>query len=188
MGQNAEANKSINSLLTKFIVAILLIIVVLVITSWQGLTPCKIAISLNPQIEFCQPEQIETRPAIISVRSDIGWQDSGVSVQAGQTLYINASGSINTWGDNPRGYTPNPNGQPHNEPCPSTDNPPNCLINGELYGTLIGRIGRTGKPFRIGAESTILVTTSGNLFLAINDNESYMQDNSGEFNVSISVK
>ncbi len=185
MGLNGEKTKNGNEFITKTILAIFLFIIATASAYLFGLTPCKVAISLNPAIEFCQPE---TPPVIVSVRSDISWQDSGLFVQAGQTLHIIASGSINTWGGNPIGYSPNPNGQTQHSACPSEGNVEDCLINAELYGTLIGKIGENGTPFRIGAENKFPVTTSGNLFLAINDDEPYMEDNSGIYSVSITVK
>lgn len=124
----------------------------------------------------------------ITVFANKIWQDTGINVQQGQTLNVTASGSINTWGGNPIGDTPNPNGQTQNESCPSTGNLPDCLINGELYGTLIGKIGKNGTPFRIGAENKIPVSTSGNLYLAVNDDEPYFDDNSGTYSVLITVK
>jgi len=192
MNTNNETGKSTGNIYKgldeywkKVIVSILLIFIAIGITYWMGFTPCKIAISLNPQVEFCQSE---TPPIIISVRSDVAWQDTKIYVQPGQILFIMASGSINTWDGHPIAYSPDPNGQAQNEPCPSTSNLPDCLINGELYGMLIGRIGENGIPFRIGSENRFSITTSGNLYLAINDDEPYIGDNSGEYNVSISIK
>ena len=169
----------------KIIFPALFFFVALVIIYRMGFTPCKIAISLNPQIEFCQPE---IQPTIISVQSNIAWQDTKIYLQPGQTLFILASGSVNTWDGHPIAYSPNPDGQTQNEPCPSTGNEPDCLINGELYGMLIGKIGENGIPFRIGSENRFSITANGNLFLAINDDEPFMADNSGEYNVSITVK
>lgn len=180
-----KTDKGLDEYWKKVIVSIILIFVAIGITYWMGFTPCKIAISLNPQVEFCQSE---TPPIIISVRSDVAWQDTKIYVQPGQILFIMASGSINTWDGHPIAYSPDPNGQTQNEPCPSTSNLPDCLINGELYGMLIGRIGENGIPFRIGSENRFSITTSGNLYLAINDDEPYIGDNSGEYNVSISIK
>jgi hypothetical protein len=134
------------------------------------------------------PPPASPKTITASVQSNITWQDSGIHVQPGQILMITASGFINTWGGNPIGDTPNPNGQPQNSPCPSEGNLPDCLINGELYGTLIGKISMNGAPFRIGAENTIAVTASGNLYLAINDNEPYFDDNSGTYSVTITIK
>lgn len=169
----------------KVIIGVVLFLGAFMTAYFYGLTPCKVAISMSPQIEFCQKPASET--IFFPVKSNLAWQDTGVYVRPGQTIIISASGSVNTWGDNPIGYTSDPNGQTQNQRCPSEGNQPDCLINGELYGTLIGKIGG-GAPFTVGTGRDIPITSNGSFYLAINDDTPYLNDNTGEYGVSITVK
>jgi serine/threonine protein kinase len=99
------------------------------------------------------------------------WQNSGISVQAGDTLRIRYfSGAWSSW-ENSLG-------------------PP--ASSGHSYGImptvswtgLIGRI-ENGPPFAIGSEARVAARSSGRLFLRINDTDT--RDNTGSIVVLIEV-
>jgi hypothetical protein len=48
--------------------------------------------------------------------------------------------------------------------------------------------GENATPFRIGAKKTLPISNNGYLYLAINDDELYFEDNLGTYSVSTSVK
>ena len=52
------------------------------------------------------------------------------------------------------------------------------------FGTLVGRID-DGETFRVGTSFMLVPTTSGRLYLTVNDWEYY--DNIGEFEVTITI-
>ena len=109
----------------------------------------------------------------ILVRADQRWTDSGVRLRAGETFRIDASGSVN-WGpsrsDDPNGEVNSPYNA--NRPLPN-----------RAGGALIARIGN-GEPFFVGSGmQSFRASTSGPLYLGINDD--YLQDNSGSFRVVV---
>jgi hypothetical protein len=58
-------------------------------------------------------------------------------------------------------------------------------MDGAPYGALVGKIGEDGEPFLIGSNYTFTATTSGDLYLAVNDLLPYYDDNSGNYMVFI---
>jgi hypothetical protein len=102
------------------------------------------------------------------------WTDTGVRLRAGETFRIDASGMVN-WGpdrsDDPSGEV----NSPYNANRPMPNRP---------GGALIARVGN-GAPFFVGAGTqSFRASTTGQLFLGINDD--YLQDNSGSFRVLVS--
>lgn len=70
---------------------------------------------------------------------------------------------------------------------------PGCTLPGINDGALCGRIGTDGEVFLIGDAKEIPISSSGHLFLCINDdlNQEYgpgFRDNEGSINVSIDVR
>jgi hypothetical protein len=118
-----------------------------------------------------RPSGMRERSVSVSAREQ--WSDSGVDVRRGQEVYFSASGKPR-WGrdraDGPAGE----HGSPRNPNRPIPDRP---------GGALIGRIGN-GDPFLVGDEkAAIRMRDGGRLYLGINDD--YLQDNSGEFRVTV---
>ncbi len=110
----------------------------------------------------------------VSVRADAAWQDAGISVRQGQTLYFVASGRVR-WGpgrqDGPQGER----SSPRNDARP---------MPGRPAAALIGRIGDDNDFFFIGDDDgPIRVRGGGRLFLRINDD--MLGDNSGAFSVTV---
>ena len=110
----------------------------------------------------------------VTVQARGGWTDSGIDLRAGQTMYFEASGQV-TWG---RGRRDGPAGErnsPENDARPLPSRP---------AAALIGRIGETGVPFFIGDDGeSFRARDGGRLFLGVNDD--FLQDNSGNFRVTV---
>ena len=112
---------------------------------------------------------------IVSGRSR--WTDTGVFVNQGDIINFNAQGEVqlSTGGEDVAGTAGARSGRTaSNSPLPST-----------IAGALIGRIGNSA-PFGIGNQRQITAPATGQLFLGVNDD--YLQDNSGEFRVRVSVR
>jgi hypothetical protein len=102
------------------------------------------------------------------------WNDTGISVKAGDMVSFQASGQINF------GQSAGQQAGPDGNPAAHSPNYPVPQLN---VGTLIGKVG-SGAPFGIGTNSApIRMPTSGKLLLGVNDNE--LKDNSGYFTVVI---
>jgi len=110
----------------------------------------------------------------VMVVANVAWSDTGIDVQSGQTIYLEAMGNI-VWGP---GRHAGPNGEsnsPYNAARPIPNRP---------GGSLIGRVGSSSDAFFVGDDrGAIRVRGSGRLFLGINDD--YLQDNSGYFRVIV---
>jgi hypothetical protein len=111
----------------------------------------------------------------VTVSGDVGWNDAGIEVRAGQTVYFEATGQVR-WGKDRRdGPAGEKNSPPNNaRPMPNRN-----------AAALIGRIGSdSGDLFFIGDESgPMRMRANGRLFLGINDD--FLQDNSGNFRVVV---
>ena len=134
------------------------------------------------------------RPATIFVGARDGWVPSGVTVAAGATISVRAAGHafgispINPFtapSDWARGS--GPEGQPFN--CPFIDDaePDPCLLDNAPYQALVAKVGDDGPPFYIGDNADVTVPTAGSglLYLGVNDNVPYFDDNGGGYAVQI---
>jgi hypothetical protein len=125
-----------------------------------------------------QPRQ-ESRPRglrekQVMVVANAAWTDTGVDLQNGQAIYLEAMGNI-TWGPGRHAGPEGEHDSPRNNARPIPNRP---------GGSLIGRVGGSSDPFFVGDEKgAIRVRGSGRLFLGINDD--YLQDNSGYFRVTV---
>ena len=122
-----------------------------------------------------QDSAVGTRGAddlrVITVSSRQLWTATGLRVQQGERLGLQATGQIRL---SAAGLTASPDGSGQNDqgaPLPQA-----------FSGALIGRIGN-GRPFGIGAQTQIEMPESGQLFLGVND--SVLTDNDGAFRVEI---
>jgi len=122
-----------------------------------------------------QDNAVGTRGAddlrVITVSSRQLWTATGLRVQQGERLGLQATGQIRL---SAAGLTASPDGSGQNDqgaPLPQA-----------FSGALIGRIGN-GRPFGIGAQTQIEMPESGQLFLGVND--SVLTDNDGAFRVEI---
>ena len=102
------------------------------------------------------------------------WQATGVQVTAGDVLTITAPG---TWTS---GSAFTAAGDPT-----TVIEGTNCPLSGAPLLALVGRIGASGAPFLVGAQTTVTVTAAGELYLAPNDNWYALWDNSGALSVTV---
>ncbi len=118
-----------------------------------------------------QSREIDVQPAA-------GWVDTGIDVNAGDTLQVTAKGQLlytnarqpNSAGGLPRGFA---------------DLVRNLPVNSAGRGALVGRIGSSeaARPFLVGESFDHPVPISGHLFIAIN--ETTFDQATGSFHISI---
>jgi len=117
-----------------------------------------------------RPRGMRERQTIVSANVD--WNDTGIDVRAGQTVYFEAQGRIR-WGrdrqDGPEGERNSPNN-------------PNRPMGNRNAAALIGKIGN--DMFFIGGETgPVRMRSGGRLYLGVNDD--VLTDNSGNFRVVV---
>ena len=119
-----------------------------------------------------RPSGMRERQTIVS--ADVAWNDSGIDVRAGQTIYFEAQGQVR-WGRDRRDGPAGERNSPSN---------PNRPMGNRNAAALIGKIGSGNDLFFIGDDTgPIRVRSSGRLYLGINDD--VLTDNSGNFRVVV---
>ena len=108
----------------------------------------------------------------VTVSADVAWNDAGIDVRAGQTVYFESQGRVR-WGrdrqDGPAGERNSPSN-------------PNRPMGNRNAAALIGKIGN--DMFFIGDETgPVRMRTAGRLYLGVNDD--VLTDNSGNFRVVV---
>jgi hypothetical protein len=111
----------------------------------------------------------------ITVPANQQWTPTGIRVNQGDRLTINATGQISLRPNDPKDVAIPPGSLLHRTA-------PNSPIPNALAGALIGRID-SGQPFGIGDQKSIAAPASGLLYLGVNDD--VLNDNSGQFTVTI---
>jgi hypothetical protein len=110
----------------------------------------------------------------VMVVANAAWSDTGIDLQSGQTIYLEAMGNI-TWGPGRHADPEGEHDSPRNNARPIPNRP---------GGSLIGRVGSSSDPFFVGDDKgAIRVRGAGRLFLGINDDN--LGDNSGYFRVTV---
>ncbi len=141
---------------------------------------------VRTRIDFEPGERLETATASCQIKTDRGWQSSRVTLMAGQTYSLRASGRYQLaqtpeiWWCEPGGVTiryhrGSPLGvlQAAIMPEPTNQTPtPSPLL----------------KPIDIGTAAKVTPAVSGTLYLRINDSPGELADNRGQIEVTISVK
>ena len=118
---------------------------------------------------------IGTAGRSIAVGADRSWVDTGIDLRAGETVSISADGSIRIARDGgPMPAAGGAAGRTDGAPMPNSP-----------VGGLIARVG-TSAPLFIGQNRTLRAPRAGRLYLGIND--SYFEDNTGQFNVTVDVR
>ena len=113
------------------------------------------------------------REKYTTVHGATQWNDTGVEVRSGMSVYFDATGRVR-WGPDRQHGPGGEGGNRYNANRP---------IPGRPGGALIGRIG-SSDPFFIGDDKgPIRMRESGRLSLGVNDD--YLQDNSGSWRVTI---
>src|SRR5262245_58133526 len=110
----------------------------------------------------------------INVGASIAWNDTGIMVRSGQSVYFRATGRVR-WGPGRQDGPAGEHGSPRQQGRPIPSRP---------AAALIGRVGDSDDVFFIGDdESAIRMRSSGRLLLGINDD--MLGDNSGAFRVTV---
>jgi hypothetical protein len=120
---------------------------------------------------------VGTAGEVVVIDSSVRWTDTGITVRAGQTLMFDAEGQIrlsNNGNDVAAAGGSATGRRAANSPVPSAP-----------AGGLIARIGNRAPVF-VGARQTLRVPTSGRLYLGVNDD--YLDDNEGQYRVTIDVR
>jgi Ca2+-binding EF-hand superfamily protein len=106
------------------------------------------------------------------------WFDTGIDVRAGEVVNFQAAGTIrmSTGNDNDAASPAGAWSGRHADNAPFRDRP---------AGALIARIGN-GSPLFLGERGQVNVRNTGRLYLSVNDD--YLQDNSGEYRVTLTVR
>jgi hypothetical protein len=120
-----------------------------------------------------RPPGMRERQTIVS--ADVAWNDAGIDVRAGQTIYFEATGQVR-WGRDRRDGPAGERNSPSN---------PNRPMGNRNAAALIGRVGNSSNDFfYIGDETgPIRIRSNGRLYLGINDD--VLTDNSGNFRVVV---
>lgn len=120
-----------------------------------------------------RPAGMRERQVIVS--ADVPWNDAGVDVRAGQTIYFEAQGQVR-WGRDRRDGPAGERNSPAN---------PNRPMGNRNAAALIGKVGDSSNDyFFIGDETgPIRMRSSGRLYLGVNDD--VLTDNSGNFRVVV---
>lgn len=123
----------------------------------------------------------------IPIPASQGWHGTGVQVEVGQRLIIEASGlvCIRLGCDTPDDWV-DPDGN-----CPGLPEPSDCYVQScggcfvpGMPNGLIGRVG-SGDPFVVGSQLRMVSDFEGELQLTYNDSD--YSDNSGEYDVLVVV-
>jgi hypothetical protein len=121
------------------------------------------------------PSNARTITVDVSARQN--WTDTGITVRAGDPLFIRANGRIQ-FSSNPRDIAEpdGARGRAATQQAPMPD---------VVIGALIGRIGNS-RPFVVGIDSQGLrAPADGRLYLGVNDD--VLRDNNGAFRVVLTV-
>lgn len=119
-----------------------------------------------------RPGGLRERQVIVS--ADTPWNDTGIDVRQGQTIYVEATGNV-TWGQGRRDGPAGERNSPSNPNRPMPNRP---------AAALIGKVGPGEDFFFIGDDTgPIRVRNSGRLYLGVNDD--YLADNRGNFRVIV---
>jgi hypothetical protein len=117
-----------------------------------------------------RPSGMRERQTIVS--ADVAWNDSGIDVRAGQTIYFEAQGQVR-WGKDRRDGPAGERNSPSN---------PGRPMGNRNAAALIGKVGN--DLFFIGDETgPMRMRSAGRLYLGINDD--VLTDNSGNFRVVV---
>lgn len=126
-------------------------------------------------------------PLTVYVPATVEWTFTGLKVQTGQELWVNSVGYACTAAEYGIGSTSDPGGQTEGLGCGLYEGaPPPCALNFAPYGMLIGKIvtSKGNVVFAIGNADKIVAPASGKLYLSINDNLGFYDDNLGRYLVT----
>jgi hypothetical protein len=113
----------------------------------------------------------------VRVDSRVRWTDTGIDVRAGQTLAIDARGTVR--------LGPTQNEVADVDGTPSRRRDAGAPMANQPEGALIARIGNS-PVFYIGDQNYVRVPANGRLYLGVNDGD--LGNNSGDFQVIVNVQ
>lgn len=108
------------------------------------------------------------------------WKDSGLTVKKGQTVNVSASGSVVWDQDKP------PVGPEGTYPANQVESPNDFPLPSAGCGSLLMRIGN--EKFPVGARATITARDNGKIEFVVNDRTAYLFNNSGNFQIQVSIQ
>ena len=117
---------------------------------------------------------VGTSGSFIAVAGNRNWTDTGINVTAGQTVTINADGRIRIARETFDFITAGG----------ADSRIPDATMPSAPLGGLVARFGNSAPVF-VGQNRTFRAPRSGRLYLGVND--SYFEDNSGQFNATVTV-
>jgi Ca2+-binding EF-hand superfamily protein len=126
----------------------------------------------NAELNAANAGAVGTSGRTVVVESTERWVDTGLDVRAGDTISLQSSGSVTLSGN--AADTARPGGAARRAPDAPVQNQP--------AGALIAKIGDSA-PIFVGDRGTITASTTGRLYLGINDD--HLLDNSGQFRVTL---
>ena len=114
------------------------------------------------------------------------WQATGITINSGEGFTITGKG---TYADGTGGLLGNPNAwaSPVGRSNQDFSGATGLLAPNFPFAALIGKIGSNGEPFGIGSYLFKTATTSGELYLSVNDVAGTFGDNYGYLAANISV-
>jgi hypothetical protein len=118
---------------------------------------------------------------VVRVPASIEWVDSGIDVEVGDIFNLKTHGLAIT---GPLNEYPDAKSFSEGQITTCVDGAVpgmTCVLNGAPFGALIGKIG--SDVFLIGSAESIAASSSGRLFLAVNDFSGTYGDNLGGFTV-----
>ncbi len=119
----------------------------------------------------------------VEVQADkYAWQSSGVLAQQGDTYLVTATGQ---WKVAPVCSPSGPEGRGiYSLTCWDIGGQ---ILPGYSHGALIGRLGRNGQPFYVGANYRFTAQSTDLLYFMMNDNPLWFGDNSGSMKVVVNL-
>jgi hypothetical protein len=145
-----------------------------------GAAAVVVALVIGVLLLSSESDTAPAAPASVVVPGTEQWTDTGIDLNVGDTVLIEADGAVTPSLGNEDFY--GPDGVP--------DRPSARVFNVEGleeadHNSLIGRIGEAGAPFDVGSQLLWTADTDGRLFLGMNDWE--VANNAGEFTATITV-
>jgi Ca2+-binding EF-hand superfamily protein len=131
----------------------------------------------NAELSAASSGAVGTTGRALVLDGSQGWVDTGINVRSGDSIAIEANGTV-TLSDNNTDVA-GPGGSQTGRRAPSAPLPD------QPAGALIARVG-DGAPIFVGNRQVVTANNSGRLYLSLNDD--YFNDNRGRFQITISVQ
>ncbi len=155
--------------------------------SWRVINAACIVLFLFAAFLVGPRSRVSASVDTIRVPTNAMWVPTGIYLEQYKEVYLDAyglaiTGKINLLPASKSG----PGGQVWNLGCGQYDAaPPPCALDDAPYGALVGRVGVDGTAFLIGDAQHFQAPATGDLFLAVNDNLAYYDDNRGGFTIIV---